>query len=353
MISIIYMLLKQIILRNFRNIEDKKFDINPFLTIILGENAKGKTNLLEAIYLMTQGEGFRESREDELIKFRQIQSEVQGIFASGADNFRFQITLKKSSLGVDKIFSINLAKRKHFQYQRETPKTVLFSPEQIELMTGSPDKRRKYINNLLSSFDLDYKKKLINYESALRKRNKILERYKDEEDLFNELSYWNDYLEKQAGYLTKKRQEHIDFLNLHNNIDSKEFSIKYLRNEFNKERLDENFELEKRYRKTVIGPQKDDFEISLLSEALKNLHHFGSRSEQRLAIFWLKFNEIKLYEDEFKSKPLLLLDDIFSELDVKNKKLVIDLVKKYQTIVTTTEVELLELADVPKSIIRL
>ena len=103
----------------------------------------------------------------------------------------------------------------------------------------------------------------------------------------------------------------------------------------------------------MIGPQKDDFQISQKNESLKNLHHYGSRSEQRLAVIWLKFNEIKYFEEMFESKPLLLLDDIFSELDVKNKKLVIDLVKKYQTIITTTEVELLELADVPKSIITL
>ena len=171
--------------------------------------------------------------------------------------------------------------------------------------------------------------------------------------MFNELAYWNDYLEKQAGYLTKKRQEYVDFLNEHNNIDNKAFSVKYLKNEFNERRLEENFELEKRYRRTVIGPQKDDFEIYQKNNSLKNLHHFGSRSEQRLAIFWLKFNEIRLYEVSFKNKPLLLLDDIFSELDIKNKKLIIDLVKKYQTIVTTTEIELLELADMPKSIIRL
>ena len=103
----------------------------------------------------------------------------------------------------------------------------------------------------------------------------------------------------------------------------------------------------------MIGPQKDDFQINQKNESAKNLHHFGSRSEQRLAIFWLKFNEIKYLEEKFKNRPLLLLDDVFSELDVKNKKLIIDLVKKYQTVVTTTEIELLELADVPKSIIKL
>lgn len=285
--------------------------------------------------------------------FEKSQSEIQGLFASGDKNYIFRTILKRLGDSVDKNFSINMARRQHNQYLSETSKTVLFSPEQIEIMTGPPDRRRKYFNSLLGLFDPVYKKYLVNYDKALRKRNKILERYKDNEDLFNELAYWNDYLEKQAGYLTKKRQEYVDFLNEHNNIDNKAFSVKYLKNEFNERRLEENFELEKRYRRTVIGPQKDDFEIYQKNNSLKNLHHFGSRSEQRLAIFWLKFNEIRLYEVSFKNKPLLLLDDIFSELDIKNKKLIIDLVKKYQTIVTTTEIELLELADMPKSIIRL
>ena len=347
------MLLKQIILRNFRNFSGEKFNFNPFLTIIIGENSRGKTNLLEAIYLTTQGEGFRESREDELIKFEQNQSEIQGNFGKGDESFRFQIVIKRTPGGVDKIFSINLARRKYFQFQKETAKTVLFSPEQIEIMTGPPDRRRKYFNNLLGSFDLVYKKNLINYENALRRRNKILEKPKSESDMRDELTYWNLYLEEQAHYLTSNRQEYVDFLNAHNRVNSKEFLIEYLKDEFNKKRLEESFEREKWYRKTVIGPQKDDFQINQKNESAKNLHHFGSRSEQRLAIFWLKFNEIKYLEEKFKNRPLLLLDDVFSELDVKNKKLIIDLVKKYQTVVTTTEIELLELADVPKSIIKL
>ena len=110
------MLLKQIILKNFRNFGDEKFNFNPFLTIIIGENAKGKTNLLEGIFLIVYGEGFRESKEEELIRFEQDQSDVQGIFASGDEDFLFQIGIKKSGRGVDKIFSLNKSRRKYFQY---------------------------------------------------------------------------------------------------------------------------------------------------------------------------------------------------------------------------------------------
>ncbi len=348
------MLLKQIILKNFRNFAEEKFNFNPFLTIIIGENSRGKTNLLEAVYLITHGEGFRETREDELIRFEQSQSDVQAFFVSGDKNFLFQIVIKRMGEGVNKIFSINKTKRKHFHYEKETSQAVLFSPEQIEIMTGPPEKRRKYFDNLIASFDLVYKKKFVNYENALRKRNKILETYKNESDLHEELMFWNSYLEENANYLMQKRQAYINFLNNHRKIDSKEFSIEYLKNELNIRRLEENFELEKRYRRTVIGPQKDDFQLyQSWDRQKKNLHHFGSRSEQRLAVFWLKLNEIKYFEETYKSKPLLLLDDVFSELDTRNKKLIIEIIGKYQTIATTTEVKVLDLINMPKSIITL
>lgn len=347
------MLLKQINLKNFRNFEQVKFSFSPFLTIVIAENAKGKTNLLEAIYLTIHGEGFRESREDELIKFEASGSEAQATFVSGDESFIFQVNLKKISEGVEKIFSLNKSRKKYFQYQKETPKAVLFSPEQIEIITGPPERRRKYFDQLISSYDVEYKKRLVNYENALRKRNKILQIYKNEASLKAELPFWNKYLEENAAYLSLKRQEYAEFLNRHKKINSKEFSIEYVRNEFNKKRLEEHFEEERRYRRTVIGPQKDDFQLSQKAKNWQNIHHFGSRSEQRLAVFWLKFNEIKFIEGLFAIKPLLLLDDIFSELDLKNKKLIIDLVKKYQTIVTTTEIELIDIADMPKSIITL
>lgn len=348
------MILKQINIKNFRNFILASFSFNPFLTVVIGENAKGKTNLLEAIYLALYGEGFRESKEDELIRFDQNNADVQASFASGDESFLFQISIKKNLTAVQKVFSINKSKKKHFLYQRETPKVVLFSPEQIEMITGSPEKRRKYLDFIIGSFDIEYRKRLINYENALRKRNKVLEIYKDNETLKSELSFWNSYLEENGEYLTRQRQGRTDFLNVNREVDSKEFRSEYKKNEFNISRLEEYFEIEKRYRKTVIGPQKDDFQISQKQgNKWKNIHHFGSRSEQRLGVFWLKFNEVKFLEENLKTKPLLLLDDVFSELDIKNKKLIIDLVKKYQTIVTTTEIKLLDLIDMPKSIITL
>jgi DNA replication and repair protein RecF len=353
------MLLKQITFHNFRNFEIESFTVNPFLTIVIGENARGKTNLLEGIHVILQGEGFRESKEEELIGLERNNGYVEGIFGEKNETFVYRVTLSKKKEAIEKLFFVNKTKKRHNQYLQEQIKAVLFSPEQIEIIIGSPGVRRGYFDKLFSFYDYEYKEKLDNYESALRRRNKVLEKHYDENQLKEELEFWNTYLAQQAEYIYSRRKEYCMYLNKHPKLDSKEFFIEYLDNRFTEKRLCEYFNEEKRWRRTLIGPQKDDFQIYIKNQSKvdrplgENIHHYGSRSEQRMAVFWLKMNEIQYYEETKEKKPILLLDDIFSELDVHNKKIILDLIKKYQTIVTTTEREVIELAEVPNTIINL
>lgn len=348
------MFLHSIQLRNFRNYHEAKFDFNQQLTIVIGPNARGKTNILEAIFFILNGSGFRETKEDELLHFKENVAAVNGRFCIDADTIDLQIVLRKVNERIEKIFTINKVQRRSFQYQKETSRSVLFSPDQIIIITGSPEKRRSYFDRVLSFYDLEYKKRLSNYEQGLRKRNKVLEFYRNEDTLKEELSFWNTYLLQQSQYVAFKRSEYIDYLNSHNSINDKMFYIEYIKNEFSYRRLEEVYEDEKRYRRTIVGPQKDDFNIYTVStEDKHSIHHFGSRSEQRLGIFWLHFTELKYCEEKLKKRPIILLDDIFSELDMHNKKLIIDLITQYQTILTTTEEEIVELANIKKSIIRL
>ncbi|MBI3366534.1 DNA replication/repair protein RecF [Candidatus Roizmanbacteria bacterium] len=347
------MLLKQIRFYHFRNFEKEHFVVNPFLTIIIGENARGKTNLLEGIHVILQGEGFRESKEEELIEIDKNNTYVEGTFGKEEETFTYRVLIDKKKDFVEKYFFLNKTKKKHIQYLQEQIKAVLFTPEQIEIIIGSPGIRRGYFDKLISYYDYGYKKKLDNYENALRRRNKVLEKHFDENKLREELLFWNRYLVEQAEYITKKRQEYIDYLNQFQKLDAKEFCIEYVANTCTTTRLNEVFEEEKRWRRTLIGPQKDDFQIYLKENRQKNIHHYGSRSEQRMAVFWLKMNEIRYYEEARKKRPILLFDDIFSELDLHNKKIILDLIKKYQTIITTTEHEVIKLAKVSNTIIRL
>ncbi len=359
------MILKKIAFHNFRSFESVSFEINPFLTIVIGENARGKTNLLEGIHVLMHGEGFREDKEEELLYIDKKTGYVEGLFSIGDDSFMFKVAIDHKPGHIEKHFFVNKTKRQLSQYVQEQIKTVLFSPEKIEIINGSPSIRREYIDKWIAYYDFEYKKKLDNYTNAIRRRNKVLEMHKTEEQLKEELRFWNDYCMEQAAYIFTKRTELTEFLNKHPKLDAKSFTIEYQSNEFNQERLDKVYEEEKRWRKTLIGPQKDDFQISMWSKSSlppgkwnppagkKNIHHYGSRSEQRMAVFWLKLNEILYYEETRKKKPLLLLDDVFSELDIHNKKIVLDLIKKYQSLVTTTEHEIVDIAEVPNTIIHI
>lgn len=347
------MILNSVIIKNFRNFSEKSFEFHPHLTIIFGENARGKTNLLEAVYLLVNGTGFRESKEEELIRWNESQSLIEGAWNDKGSDLIHQIMIQKRGESVEKRFFVNKAKKTHALYAQYQTKTVLFAPEHIEIVTGPPDNRRDYFNKFIFTFDLEYKKKFHNYEHALYKRNKLLEYHTRPQLLQDELLFWDGYLENHGSYITQTRQKYTDFLNDHNVVDSKVFTIEYLKNEFNQEGLKRTFQEQQRLRRTLIGPQKDDFQIHLRNGEKKNIHHFGSRSEQRLGVFWLKLNEIEYFQTQFKIKPILLLDDVFSELDTKNKQLILNLIGNYQTILTTTERELIELTHIDRSIIKL
>ncbi|GAB4219198.1 MAG: DNA replication/repair protein RecF [Candidatus Microgenomates bacterium] len=327
------MFLKTISLFNFRNFTNFQVEFDKNITLIVGKNSRGKTNILESIYFLINGDGFREEKEEELIKIGEKYLEVKGQFLVNDDFLTFSIILKfNENKKIIKKFFIDKSEKNYFSYKKEQIKTVLFSPDQLNIIIDSPQIRRDYFNKLISLFDFQYKKNLNNYEQALKKRNKILEQKANDSQIKDELRFWDEYLVKQGSYIIEKRQQYIDFLNENQEIDSKFFSIKYLKNEINFERLKNCFETDLKYKKTTIGPQKDDFEI-LIDE--KSVHKFGSRSEQRLAIFWLKINEIKYIESIFKIKPIILFDDIFSELDEENQKIIFPLIKNYQIIATS------------------
>ncbi len=348
------MLLDTLVLQHFRLFEQITYSFHPRLTIIIGENTHGKTSMLEGVYTILFGEGFRETKEEELIEWDQERCNLAASFVTPAeDRFEFQIMMRRNGDKVEKVYSVDKTKKTHYSYLQFQTRAVLFTPDNIEIITGSPSGRRHYFDKLLSAVDIEYKKKLSNYENAIRRRNKVLETYRNEVQLMEELQFWNEYLIENGNYVTAKREEYVKYLNNHKELDDKEFSIVYVKNEITQERLKERFDLEKRMRKTSIGPQKDDYELYLQSDVSKNVQLYGSRSEQRLAMFWLKLNEIVAIEERIGKKPLLLLDDVFSELDTANKKRVMGLIDKYQTILTTTEEELLEMTDMEMNIIRL
>ena len=347
------MWLKKIHLFNFRNFSEKSFNFNPFITIILGENSKGKTNLLEAIYFLLNGKGFREQKEIELIKFEKEKAIVEGYFEEKDHVFFHQILIEKNIKGVEKKYFIDKIRKNQYQFLKTSTKAVIFFPEQLKIINEGPEERRNYFDRLLSEEDSEYRKRLNNYFNGLKKRNKLLEDFSEDKKLsfLEDLYFWNKYLINESYYLIEKRKEYCSFLNQHSFLDNKEFFIEYQPNIIDEEKLNFIFKEEIKQKKTLIGPQRDNFLIFIKDQKQKNIHLFGSRSEQRLGLFWLKINEIRYFEKKFKIRPILLLDDLFSELDIKNRKLILNLIKNYQTILTTTEKETIDLIEGLRSII--
>lgn len=344
------MLLQQIRLIKFRNYQDSVFKFNPFITVVIGKNSVGKTNLLEGIYFGYHGVGFREKKENQLIKFGESEARVDLTLIEKEEKNLFQIILQMENSKTKKIFYVNRVKKTASFYQKEIEGIVLFAPQQIEIISASPDTRRNYLDHILSFFHPNYKTALINYKNALRRRNKLLETTTNWQNLKLELKFWDNFLENEARIITQIREEYINFLNKNNQIDNRSFFVQYQKNLFTKERASQYFEKEIKIKQTLIGPQKDDFHIFAQD---KDIHFFGSRSEQRLALFWLKINEINYFEKQLNKKPLLLLDDVFSEFDLENQKLILNLIRKYQTVLTTTDPLVFNFLNHPHSIIAL
>lgn len=345
------MILKSISFHNFRNFSDQKFQINSNLTAILGDNAHGKTNLLEGIYFILKGEGFRESREEQLIKFTEnncyAEAKLEDKKTKDVSNIRIDLT--NNELGLTKTYFLEKTKKGRHSYLKSLLSVVLFSPEQIEIIDRTMSIRRDYFDKFLSSVDPEYKKRLTNYNLALRRRNKILESGFNSSNLDAQLDYWDKLLISNGSYLTSKRRDYAAYLNSNKKVDSKQFEIEYIENKINRERLKESLKKELLIKRTTVGPHRDEYNIFLIDklEEKKDIHLYGSRSEQRLGLFWLKINELIYLENYSKKKPILLLDDIFSELDHHNQKLIFNLIGDYQTVMTSTEKELIKLINLP------
>jgi DNA replication and repair protein RecF len=214
-------------------------------------------------------------------------------------------------------------------------------PEDIQIITGSPSERRKYMDAILVQVDSGYKRSLNTYIKVVRQRNKILEKICKEGRGWDEIEYWTDQLLRSGKILQEKRETMFEIIQgyleknakILNNGKTEAF-IKYKKNDLNRERLEKYRDREIASKSTLIGPHRDDFEILFNGHSVAE---FGSRGQQRSMILALKLSEIEFIEKEKGERPILLLDDIFSELDEKHQEAVLDVIENQQTIITSTE----------------
>ncbi|HLL60964.1 MAG TPA: AAA family ATPase, partial [Candidatus Nitrosocosmicus sp.] len=235
------MLLKQISLTNFRSFSKNIFDINPQLTVIYGNNSVGKTNLLEAIYCIAKGRGFREKEEEELLKNGESTCDIQSICENDNNLITYRIHLSRQNAIVKTCF-IDRVKKRTFDYQSLTFPVAIFSPNLVYVIDGDLSERREFFDSIIMMIDKEYKKRLTNYNNSLKRRNKLLEKYDDIKTLKEQLIFWDNYLIAEAEYITEMREKLVTFLNNNPCVQDKSFEIKYLKNEISTKTLEETFQ---------------------------------------------------------------------------------------------------------------
>ncbi len=338
------MILKKLKLTNFRNHKAAQFNL-ALTTVIIGKNTAGKTNILESIYILSAGKSFRAQKDLDTIReetdFCNIEAQVED--EDEKIDLKVIFSLQKGYLS--KRFLVNNVPRRQHDFASNFV-SVLFTPKDIEIMTDSPGVRRRYIDSVLYQSNKNYRIALSTYERALKHRNRMLYDIREGKKQYarHDFEYFENILIEQGNILTQKREEFVDFVN-ESNKDIFKFTLFYDKSLMSTERLFKYHFEEQAAGVTLVGPQRDDFAF-YFEGTQKPVREFGSRGEERLTILQLKTLEIEFLRTKTGKNPVLLLDDIFSELDDANIFKVFELLPNQQTILTTTHHEF-----VPKKIL--
>ncbi len=341
------MYIKRVKLENFRNYKSCDVELYPYLNVFVGSNAQGKTNFLESIYLSSIGKSPKTSKDKELIKWGEKSSKVSVVVKKEFFEEEIELFLRNDNKKAIKINGINI--RKIGDLIGEMP-VVYFAPDEIGLIKDGPSFRRRFMDIDISQLNKNYFYLLCKYEKLLNERNKLLKQTKNFETLHDTIDLWDVQLADTASKIIYCRLDFIEKIQIpaqetHARItDSKETllisyqginlkSINEIRDKLYKtykDKLKTDYELGF----TSVGPHRDDIEIRINNIDIRN---FGSQGQQRLATLSIKIAELSLFENKLKEKPILLLDDVLSELDTKRCKNFLEEIKNYQTILTTTK----------------
>ena len=344
------MYIEKIKLNNFRNYEQLELDLNKDINIIYGNNAQGKTNILEAIFLSSFGKSFRTSKEKEMIRFNK-QSCLVEIFYQKKD----RDGKVKIEIGNKKQISLNGIKLKKLSELLGNINIVIFTPDDINILKDGPASRRRFLDMMIGQLRPNYVYNLNMYLKTIEQRNNYLRQIREENKPEEMLEIWDENLAEYGEKIYIYRNEFIKKLlnkinNIHKNItDAKEeIRIEYLSNCDNKENylklLKERRKLDIIKGYTTKGIHRDDFVIYIND---KEVSTYGSQGQNRTAVLSLKLSELQVVYDEIGEYPILLLDDFMSELDEVRRKNFLNNIKNTQVILTGTDK--IELSDVEYS----
>lgn len=336
------MILEGISLSDFRSYSSQTYVFSPQTTVILGPNTAGKSNLLEAIYLLSTGKSYRADKDTQMIQFEKELARVKGKIKDKEHESYLEVVvsqMQSTTRSYSKKFLVNGVPKRRVDFAGILP-ALLFVPSDLEIISSSPSHRRKFLDDVLETTDREYRIAMTAYEKALRQRNALLDvvqetGYRNDQQFL----YWDNLLIEHGSYITKKREELIAYFNTKDqNLIS--CTVLYDNSVMSRERLDQYRGAETASGVTLVGPHRDEFSVELQKD--QDVRHFGSRGQQRLVVLQLKLLQLSFMEDNLGERPLLLLDDIFSELDQNHIEDVLHIFGKQQTIVTTTHEEFIK-----------
>lgn len=345
------MLIKSLALQNFRNFSLTSFNFSK-TNLIFGANGIGKTSIVEAIYLLASADSFRAGKIEEMIRLEADLGRVQGLIdlegigSEEDEELKLEAILTRGMVQGKKtqyrLFAVNDIRRRKKDFLAFF-KAVVFRPEDLRLVEGSPSRRRSFLDNALSMVSGEYNSALIKYEQTLKRRNRLLQKVSEGHEGKEVLNFWNINLVRYGEFLQAQRSNLIDFIR--EVVFPFELNIEYLPSLISEKKLLEHLDKEIFLGHTLIGPHKDDFVLKF-SEENKGIDDlsllaYGSRGQQRLGVLWLKIAELQFLTDKIGYQPVLLLDDILSELDLNSKDMVLNLLSNYQSILTTADADVL------------
>lgn len=333
------MIVKKVELKNFRNYKLLELEFDSKINILYGNNAQGKTNVLESIYMCSTTKSHRSNKDSELINFDKKDGYIKLYIEKNQKNYRIDVHLKKNK---GKGIAVNSIPIKKASELFGIFNVIFFSPEDLSIIKNGPGERRKFIDMELCQLDKIYVYNLINYNKILSQRNKLLKDIAFDKSLVDTLDIWDDQLAMYGKEIIIRRNKFLEDLNeiikpIHKKLtDGENIKLSYSKNCDENEiyqSLKKNRERDLRYKTTSVGPHRDD--IIFESDDI-NIRTYGSQGQKRTAALSLKLAEIELVKRMIGDTPVLLLDDVMSELDSKRQNHLLKSLNGIQTIITCT-----------------
>lgn len=334
------MIIKSIELQNFRNYEDLNISFDEGTNIFYGDNAQGKTNILEAVYLSGTTKSHKCSKDKEMIRFGEQEAHIRTVVVKKDKEYQIDMHLKNNR---SKGIAINKVPIKKASELFGILNMVFFSPEDLNIIKNGPAERRRFLDSELCQLDKIYLSDLTTYNKILNQRNKLLKDMVYRPDLKDTLPVWDMQLVETGRKIIRRRKQFVDELNeivhdIHYRIsgEKENLLLQYepsIEDIFFEDELSRVKERDMRQCMTSVGPHRDDL---LFSIGEVDIRKFGSQGQQRTSALSLKLSEIELVKRSIHDTPVLLLDDVLSELDSNRQNYLLNSIHDTQTLITCT-----------------